>query len=84
MKRMRPIDASLFEEPEATKMERLRLEKRRLYTQITYDCHQARVNGDRVVCKLFPTLFGSQPLRKVLRGHSAQVCHKCKLYEGGE
>lgn len=77
------IDASLFEEPQATRLERLRLEKRRQYTQITYDCHRARVTGDRVACPAVKG-FVTQPLLKVLRGHSAQVCHKCQKFEGGE
>ena len=80
---MSVIDASLFQEPEASRLEQLRMEKRRTYTQITYDCHRARVTGDVVVCPVVKG-FTPQPLRKILRGHSSQVCHKCERFEGGE
>jgi len=71
-----------FEEPLATQMEAKRDEARRK-RRITYDCFNAVVKGDKVVCAQGG--FASPiPLLTVLRGRSSAICQKCPVYDDGE
>jgi hypothetical protein len=70
-----------FEEPLATRME-MKRDEARGRRRIAYDCFNAVVKGNVVVCAqgYFPT---SIPLITVLRGRSSAACAKCPDYDDG-
>lgn len=74
-----------FDEPNATKMEGLR-EDRRKRRRLIYDCGGARVDPDhRVRCRhgyiLSDTRNGGVELLSVLRGVTPSCCQTCTQYE---
>lgn len=78
------LGESLFQEPRATELAHMRIKVRRV-RRITYDCLNAVVRNDRVVCRLgcaFPSARGGLPLLAVLRGRSSSVCQKCPDHNG--
>lgn len=57
--------------------------------RVTYDCVEAKVNGDRVTCHRGTPLHpdskdGGLPLAAVLRGKTAAHCRVCEHFSGGE
>ena len=76
--------AHLFEEPAASELDKKR-ETARSKWCITYDCFNAVVRDDRVVCIKGYSLAGkvrkSMTLLSVLAGRSAQVCKECVDWE---
>lgn len=71
-------------------MASLRIKARRK-RRLTYDCMNAIVKGDVVLCKEghhFMTVGRQQkegfPLFAVLKGRSSSVCQNCKDYNGEE
>jgi hypothetical protein len=72
-----------FEEPNATKMEVLR-QQRRASRRLIYDCSRARVDTDhRVRCRWGYMLSGADgvALLSVLRGMTPRYCQTCQDYE---
>lgn len=81
------IDSRLFQAPAANALTRLRLQTRRK-RRITYDCMNAIVKGDIVVCKkghIFkPWGRGTKPgigVLTILRGMSSSACRNCEDYD---
>jgi len=88
------IPAKLFEEPAAGELAVKRALARKRH-RITYDCMNAIVQADEVVCKLgysFPRpgprsgkgTKTTMPLVTALRGDSSRVCQACSDYDGEE
>lgn len=85
------IDAKLFQKPAVNALTKLRIEARRK-RRLTYDCMNARVMGDRVICQAgywFPQFgrgaeYKGLDLVGVLAGRSSRVCQKCEDYDGEE
>lgn len=73
---------SIFDEPMASKLDNLR-ELARSKRRITYDCFNARVQGNQVYCAKGHQLkrAGFMGLISVLRGRSCLTCQKCPDYE---
>lgn len=86
---------AFFQEPMASQLVHLRIKARRKLNalrkkkRLTYDCLNAVVKHDSVVCRKRHK-FKTQGKRKkpglsllsVLRGMSSSVCQTCKHYDG--
>lgn len=81
----------LFTEPVSSDLTASRI-KARQKRRLTYDCMNARVKGDRVICRdgyLFPQIgcgkggeYIGLDLVGVLAGRSSSVCQGCEDYDG--
>lgn len=81
---------NLFQEPTATQLAEMRIHARQK-RRLTYDCMNAIVQGDGVVCKKeheFKPISNRRnkgiALLTVLRGTSSSTCQKCRDYDGEE
>ena len=84
------IDTKVFQEPMATQITALRI-KARQKRRLTYDCLNAIVRNESVRCRKAHKLASvgnrhipGMGLLSVLKGRSAQICQKCKDYNGEE
>jgi len=77
------IDDSYFTEPKASQLDKMREKAKRKHGRITYDCSNAIVKGDRVVCKKGCLLrrSGSVELISVLKGLAIRKCITCSDYD---
>jgi len=77
----------IFTEPDASNLAKLRI-KAREKRLIPYDCLNAIVDGDKVICKKGNIIgrhkTGSMDLVSALAGRSALVCQDCKDYDTDE
>lgn len=84
---MTKIGEGIFQEPNASKLAQMRIQKRRL-RRITYDCMNSSIHGDIVICKE-GHVFKRIGLKKapglsvlsVLKGISSSVCKSCQDYD---
>jgi hypothetical protein len=76
-----PINNDYFQEPVASRLEEKR-DLARTKRRITYDCFNAIVKDEEVVC-CRGHLADSIPLVTVLRGRSTKVCANCPDYDDG-
>jgi len=81
---MTEIGEGIFQEPAATKLAQMRIQKRR-HRRITYDCMNSIVQGDSIICKKGHVLksIGRRKtpglsLLSVLKGISSSVCKNCQ------
>ena len=75
---------SYYQEPTATKLEELRAKARSKW-RITYDCYNAGLQDNRVVCSKGHSFLslGSLSLLSVLRGRTSIICRGgCLDYDG--
>ena len=81
---------SYFKEPGASELARKRISARLNHRRLTYDCLNAKVSGDSVLCpkrkfsKVGGRLREGMSLSSVLRGRSSAVCQICGDYDGEE
>lgn len=85
---MNKTNGKLFQEPSASKLVQMRIQSRR-HKRITYDCMNAIVQRNIVICKkghVFKPLGRKKTpglaVLSVLKGISSSVCKKCKDYDG--
>ena len=61
--------------------------RRILWGRLTFDCHNAKCQGDKVKCSMNHNLGsakdGTMALIGVLQGRTASCCRSCKDFEGG-
>jgi len=81
---MNVCSPELFKDKQATELEHSRTAARKT-GRIIYDCRNAIVSGDRVLCQHTKILGmakdGSLPFVTVVRGTHSQICTGCKDYE---
>lgn len=83
---MSKIREEIFQEPGASKLAQMRIQSRsRRHKRITYDCMNAIVQGDIVICKkghVFKRIGGKKApglsVLSVLKGISSSVCKSCQ------
>jgi len=77
----------IFTEPHASNLTKLRIEAREK-RRIPYDCLNAVVDGEKVICKkgniIGRAQNGAMNLWAALAGRSALVCQNCKDYNADE
>lgn len=88
---MTEIGEGIFQEPAASKLAQMRIQKRRnrrQHRRITYDCMNSIVQGDSIICKkghVLKSIGGRKTpglsLLSVLRGISSSVCKNCQDYD---
>jgi len=81
-KKTKIVEQEMFEEPMASLLTNSRIEARRK-RRLTYDCMNAIVVGQNVVCRKKHKLSFTKGLGllSVLRGRTSLICQTCKDYD---